>query len=85
MVKENGYHFINVDQLIKAHQGKYRLPQKPVLLTVDDGYQSFYQNAYPIIRKNKIPVLLAVVGSWLEPSNLEKSISVVSRLIEIKS
>ncbi|MDV2583715.1 polysaccharide deacetylase family protein, partial [Alkalibacillus haloalkaliphilus] len=48
------------------------LPQKPVLLTVDDGYQSFYQNAYPIIRKNKIPVLLAVVGSWLEPSNLEK-------------
>ena len=71
-LKKNGYHFINVDQLIKAHQGKYRLPQKPVLLTVDDGYQSFYQNAYPIIRKNKIPVLLAVVGSWLEPSNLEK-------------
>ena len=40
-LKKNGYHFINVDQLIKAHQGKYRLPQKPVLLTVDDGYQSF--------------------------------------------
>ena len=71
-LKKNGYHFINVDQLITAHQGKYRLPKKPVLLTVDDGYQSFYQNAYPIIRKNKIPVLLAVVGSWLEPSNLEK-------------
>nr|WP_227592174.1 poly-beta-1,6-N-acetyl-D-glucosamine N-deacetylase PgaB [Acinetobacter sp. SK-43] len=71
-LKKNGCHFINVDQLIKAHQGKYRLPKKPVLLTVDDGYQSFYQNAYPIIRKNKIPVLLAVVGSWLEPSNLEK-------------
>ena len=71
-LKKNGYHFINVDQLIKAHQGKYKLPKKPVLLTVDDGYQSFYQNAYPIIRKNKIPVLLAVVGSWLEPSNLEK-------------
>lgn len=71
-LKKNGYHFINVDQLIKAHQGKYRLPKKPVLLTVDDGYQSFYQNAYPIIRKNKIAVLLAVVGSWLEPSNLEK-------------
>ncbi len=71
-LKKNGYHFINVDQLIKAHQGKYKLPKKPVLLTVDDGYQSFYQNAYPIILKNKIPVLLAVVGSWLEPSNLEK-------------
>ena len=66
-LKKNCYHFINVDQLIKAHQGKYRLPAKPVLLTVDDGYQSFYQNAYPIIRAKKIPVVLAVVGSWLEP------------------
>lgn len=66
-LQKNGYHFINVDQLLKAHQGKYTLPTKPVLLTVDDGYQSFYQNAYPIIRAKKIPVVLAVVGSWLEP------------------
>lgn len=52
-LQNNGYHFINVDQLIKAHQGKYTLPTKPVLLTVDDGYQSFYQNAYPIVRAKK--------------------------------
>ena len=49
-LKNNGFHFINVDQLIKAYQGQYKLPSKPVLLTVDDGYQSFYQNAYPVIR-----------------------------------
>lgn len=66
-LQKNGFHFINVDQLIQAHQGKYRLPAKPVLLTVDDGYASFYQNAYPILKANKIPVVLAVVGSWLEP------------------
>ncbi|ENW04397.1 poly-beta-1,6-N-acetyl-D-glucosamine N-deacetylase PgaB [Acinetobacter beijerinckii] len=71
-LKKNGYHFINVDQLLKAHQGKYKLPNKPVLLTVDDGYQSFYQNAYPIIRAKKIPVVLAVVGSWLEPTENQK-------------
>ncbi|NNG80483.1 poly-beta-1,6-N-acetyl-D-glucosamine N-deacetylase PgaB [Acinetobacter sp. ANC 5378] len=66
-LKKNGFHFINVDQLIRVHQGKYSLPTKPVLLTVDDGYASFYQNAYPIVKANKIPVVLAVVGSWLEP------------------
>lgn len=71
-LQNNGYHFINVDQLIKAHQGKYTLPTKPVLLTVDDGYQSFYQNAYPIVRAKKIPVVLAVVGSWLEPKANQK-------------
>lgn len=66
-LKNNGFHFISVDQLIQANQGQSQLPEKPVLLTVDDGYASFYQNAYPIIKANKIPVVLAVVGSWLEP------------------
>ena len=63
---KNGYHFISVDQLIKANEGKLKLPPKPVLLTVDDGYQSFYQYAYPILKARKIPAVLAVVGKWLE-------------------
>ena len=71
-LKKNGYHFISVDQLLKANQGQYKLPNKPVLLTVDDGYASFYQDAYPIIKANKIPVVLAVVGSWLEPKQGQK-------------
>ncbi len=71
-LKKNGYHFISVDQLLQAHAGKARLPVKPVLLTVDDGYESFYQNAYPIIKANKIPAVLAVVGSWLEPAENQK-------------
>ena len=66
-LQNNGFHFINVNQLIQAHQGKYRLPSKPVLLTVDDGYQSFYTHAYPILKAKHIPVVLAVVGSWLTP------------------
>lgn len=71
-LKKNGYHFISVDQLLKANQGQYKLPNKPVLLTVDDGYASFYQDAYPIIKANKIPVVLAVVGTWLEPKDNQK-------------
>jgi biofilm PGA synthesis lipoprotein PgaB len=68
---KNGFHFINVEQLIQAHQGKYHLPTKPVLLTVDDGYQSFYTHAYPIIKAKHIPVVLAVVGSWLTPKTTQ--------------
>ncbi len=62
---KNGYHFISVDQLIKANEGKLKLPPKPVLLTIDDGYQSFYDYAYPILKARKIPAVLAVVGKWL--------------------
>lgn len=66
-LQNSGFHFISVDQLLKAHQGKTVLPEKPVLLTVDDGYENFYTNVYPFVKANKIPIVLAVVGSWLEP------------------
>ncbi len=71
-LKKNGFNFITVDQLIKAHDGKYKLPTKPLLITVDDGYQSFYKSAYPIVKAQKVPVVLAVVGKWLEPKENEK-------------
>lgn len=65
-LQKNGFHFVSVTQLLKAHEGKAVLPEKPVLLTVDDGYESFYSNVYPFVKQNKIPVVLAVVGSWVE-------------------
>ena len=66
---EKGYHFISVDQLIKANERKLQLPPKPILLTFDDGYASFYHYVYPVLKAKKIPAVLAVVGKWLEPSS----------------
>ena len=34
--------------------------RKKILITIDDAFKSFYQNAWPILRKNKIPFLLFV-------------------------
>jgi biofilm PGA synthesis lipoprotein PgaB len=66
---ERGYHFVSVDDILQANSGKKPLPEKAVLLTFDDGYQSFYQNAYPILKTYKAPAVLALVGSWLAPNN----------------
>ena len=42
--------------------------QRKVLLTIDDGFLSFYNNAWPILKKNKIPFILFIstreVGSF---------------------
>ena len=72
-LKKDGFNFISIDQLIQANKGEYQLPKKPLLLTVDDGYQSFYQYAYPLVKKLKIPVVLSVVGSWIDTQGKEVS------------
>ena len=62
---DNGYHFIGVDDILKYRKRGKALPDKAVLITFDDGYQSVYANAYPILKKYKIPSVIALVGSWL--------------------
>jgi len=34
--------------------------QRKILLTIDDGFLSFYQNAWPILKEKKIPFILFV-------------------------
>ncbi len=42
--------------------------QRKILLTIDDGFSSFFQNAWPILKEKKIPFILFVstreVGSF---------------------
>ncbi|MDD5405461.1 MAG: poly-beta-1,6-N-acetyl-D-glucosamine N-deacetylase PgaB [Sulfurovaceae bacterium] len=63
---EHGYHFVDIDDILKYRKTGKPLPNKAVLVTFDDGYQSVYANAYPVIKKYKIPTVIALVGSWLK-------------------
>ena len=56
--------------------------EKKILLTVDDAFQSFYDNAWPYLKKNQIPFLLFVstepVGNngymtWDQIKEIERS------------
>jgi peptidoglycan/xylan/chitin deacetylase (PgdA/CDA1 family) len=47
----HGYNSITPDQLIMHLRTGAALPDKPVLITFDDGYRDNYMNAYPIMKK----------------------------------
>ena len=46
----------------KKFENEFNLPKKEkrILLTVDDAFQSFYDNAWPYLKKNQIPFVLFV-------------------------
>ena len=68
-LRNNGFNFVNVDQIIAANRGERSLPPKAVLLTFDDGYQSVANNAWPMLRMLGIPSVHAVVTRWQESAD----------------
>ena len=61
------YHnVISLESLVAARTTRVPLPDNPVVITVDDGYRSTYQLAYPILRRHGLPVTVFLVGSFVD-------------------
>ncbi|HLF24676.1 MAG TPA: polysaccharide deacetylase family protein, partial [Burkholderiales bacterium] len=61
-----GYRPISLAALERARVGKEALPSKPVLLTFDDGYKSYHDIAFPILREYGFPSVISLVTSWID-------------------
>ena len=42
--------------------GQGEMPEKPVILTIDDGKLGVYKNAFPLLQKYNMKAVLAVIG-----------------------
>jgi len=58
LIKKNQFKFINPNNFEKALLDQKN--EKKILLTIDDGFKSFYDNAWPILKAEAIPFILFV-------------------------
>lgn len=65
-LKNNGYETINVNDLISFVAGKTELPEKCVMLTFDDGYETAFTILYPLIKKYNMKAVVSVIGYLTE-------------------
>lgn len=64
-LKEYGYTSITPEELYEFIVNGSELPEKPVLITFDDGYKDNYTNAYPIMKKYGFKGTIFVVTGFL--------------------
>jgi len=69
-LKENGYHVITAQELYSFLGYRQGLPQKSVLITMDDGYRSVYNIAYPILKKYGYTATLFIYTSFVGVSKM---------------
>ena len=58
IIKKSGFNFHNPNKF-KERFNNIKL-KKEILITIDDAFESFYIEAWPFIKKNKIPFILFV-------------------------
>jgi len=66
-LKENGYTPMVASDLIAAYAAR-KLPEKPIMITFDDGYMSNYTIAYPILEETDMKATVCVIGTLLDES-----------------
>ena len=59
---EAGYNPIFIDELYDYASGTGDLPDKPVLITFDDGYDSNWKYAFPILKEYNVKANIFVIG-----------------------
>ncbi|GAA0359009.1 hypothetical protein GCM10009092_24050 [Bowmanella denitrificans] len=64
-LKEHGYQVVTLDDVADFLNGEKNLPDKAVVITIDDGYASYYQVAYPILKKYGYPSTLFVYTDFV--------------------
>ena len=58
------YRVISPERLLSSIRGRETLPPRAVLLTFDDGYRDFGENAWPVLKELGLPVLLFVSTAY---------------------
>jgi peptidoglycan/xylan/chitin deacetylase (PgdA/CDA1 family) len=58
------YRPLALEELLAVRRGEAELPLRSVLVTFDDGYRDFAGEAWPILRRHGVPVLLFVPTAY---------------------
>ena len=58
IIKDLNYELYDPKSLV--NEFKKPKKKKKILITIDDGFKSFYNNAWPYLKENKIPFILFV-------------------------
>lgn len=61
-LSDNGYTAITMTELIDYVYNDAKLPEKPIILTFDDGYYNNFLYAFPLLKKYNQKAVISIIG-----------------------
>lgn len=71
-LQKNDYYYPTWQEIADFADGKIDLPEKSVVITMDDGHKSVYNLVVPLLDKYKIPATAFIITNRFNESYVEK-------------
>ena len=81
LLKEKGYRVIPLDQLIEFLDFKGQIPKKSVVITIDDGWRTLYDIAFPVLKRHGYPATLFVYTDLIVGSSKTLSWGLIQEMV----
>ncbi len=65
-LKEKGYTTIVIQDLVDFVYNEKELPEKPIMLTLDDGFLTNYTYILPLLEKHNCKAVVSIVGKYVD-------------------
>ncbi len=66
ILKERGFTAVSPQEVVDFVENGVALPKKPILITFDDGYESVYKYAYPVLKEYELKATALVIGHFTD-------------------
>ena len=64
-IQSRKFSTITSEDLYNYRQGLKQLPEKPIMITVDDGYEDNYTKAFPLLKKYNMKADFAIITGFI--------------------
>jgi len=67
-IDNSKYEVVGLEDLLEPE----KLPDHPLVITLDDGYRSNYKYLFPLIKDKNMPVSIALIGGFLDNKDFKQ-------------
>ena len=71
LLKNEGFTTLTTQDLIAITKGDQLMPEKPIMITLDDAYESNYQYVYPVLKKLNMKATIFVITGFIEHPEID--------------
>ena len=65
-IQDNGFAVISMSDFLAWRRGEKQIPEKSCLITIDDGYRTGYEVAWPILKKFGYPFTMFIYTNYIK-------------------